>query len=143
MCEDHLYWAILHDRWMLDENFDKGPRTFFDFAPWALRPLIVAMVRREVKRNLWGHGLGRHTQAEIALLAARDLEAIAGFLGDKPWLMGEKPCGADATVWSFVAGALCPLFQGAIYANAQSHSNLVTYAERGTERWFPALAACR
>ena len=24
MCEDHLYWAVLHARWMIDANFDAG-----------------------------------------------------------------------------------------------------------------------
>ncbi len=47
MCEDHLYWAGLHARWMVDENFDKGPRRFFDAVPSPLRPLVV--LRRGVK----------------------------------------------------------------------------------------------
>jgi len=29
MCEDHLYWAGLHARWMVDENFDKGTAQVF------------------------------------------------------------------------------------------------------------------
>jgi len=70
MCEDHLYWAGLHARWMVDENFDKGPRRFFDAVPSPLRPLVVLMTRRQVRRNLWGHGMGRHTMAEMDQLAA-------------------------------------------------------------------------
>ena len=65
MCEDHLYWAGLHARWMVDENFDKGPRRFFDAVPSTLRPLVVLMTRRQVRRNLWGH-----TMAEMDQLAA-------------------------------------------------------------------------
>lgn len=91
MCEDHLYWAGLHARWMIDENFDKGPRRFFDSAPAPLRPFIIAMVRRQVRRNLWGHGMGRHTVAEMDQLAVRDIDAIADFLGDKAYLMGGAP----------------------------------------------------
>ena len=33
MLEDHLYFAILHARWLDDENWDKGPKHFFDGAP--------------------------------------------------------------------------------------------------------------
>jgi len=29
LCEDHLYWAIVYDRWMDDENFNAGPVQFF------------------------------------------------------------------------------------------------------------------
>jgi len=69
LCEDHLYWVGLHARWIVDANFNKGPRTFFDNVPAPLRPLVVAMVRRQVRRNLWGHGMGRHTIAEMEQLA--------------------------------------------------------------------------
>ncbi len=51
----------------------------------------IAMVKRSVKKNMWGHGFGRHTKAEIETLGMRDLDAIAAFIGDKPWLMGDSP----------------------------------------------------
>jgi glutathione S-transferase len=37
MLEDHLYWAMVHERWMNDANFAKGPAHFFDGAPDAVR----------------------------------------------------------------------------------------------------------
>jgi len=46
------------------------------------------MVKRSVRRNLHGHGMGRHSKAEVGL-AVRDVEALAAFLGGKPWLMGD------------------------------------------------------
>jgi glutathione S-transferase len=140
MCEDHLYWAGLHARWMVDENFDKGPRRFFDAVPSPLRPLVVLMTRRQVRRNLWGHGMGRHTMAEMDQLAVRDIDAIADFLAQKPYLMGEAPCGADATVLPFMAHALCPLFATAIRTCAEQKSNLVAYRDRLMARYFPDFA---
>ena len=140
MCEDHLYWAIVDSRWAVKSNFDKGPRSFFDKAPAPLRPLIIAMISRQVKRTLWGHGMGRHSRPEIERLAVADLGSIAAVLGTKPWLMGPEPCGADATVWSFVAAALCPLFESPIRTSAEGHANLVAYGRRGFERWYPDLA---
>jgi glutathione S-transferase len=38
MLEDQLYWAVVHERWMDDANFDKGPRTFFRKIPAPMRP---------------------------------------------------------------------------------------------------------
>lgn len=140
MCEDHLYWVGLHARWMVDANFNKGPRRFFDSAPAPLRPLVVAMVRRQVRRNLWGHGMGRHTTAEMEELAARDIGAIADFLADKPYLMGEAPCGADATVFPFMAHALCPLFETAILTCTEQRPNLVAYRDRLMAQYFPEFA---
>ena len=140
MCEDHLYWAVVHARWMETANFDKGPRAFFNAAPAPIRPFVLAMVKRRVRKYLHGHGMGRHSKAEIERLAVRDVDALAAFLGGKPWLMGEEPCGADASAWSMVAGTLCPHFETPIRTAAERHANLVAYRDRGMQRWFPEYA---
>lgn len=140
MCEDHLYWAGVHARWMVDANFDKGPRQFFNAAPAPLRPLIARMARRQFKRNLWGHGMGRHTIAEMEELAARDIDAMADFMGEKPYLMGDTPCGADAAVFPMIAHGLCPLFDTAIRTRAAARPNLVAYNNRLMQQYFPDFA---
>src|SRR5688572_9694004 len=71
MLEDNLYWAFVHDRWMDDANFDKGPRNFFRAVPAPVRPLVAAMIRRQVRRRLHGQGMGRHSPQEITSLATR------------------------------------------------------------------------
>jgi len=141
MCEDHLYWAALHVRWMVDENFDKGPRQFFASAPAPLRALAVAITRRQVRRNLWGHGMGRHTDAEMDQLVLPDIDAVSDILADTPYLMGESPCGADAAVLPLIAHALCPLFDTAIRARAEQKPNLVAYRDRLMAQYFPTFAA--
>jgi glutathione S-transferase len=141
MCEEHLYWPGYHARWMVDENFDKGPRRFFDAAPAPLRPFVIAMARRRGRRNLWGHGMGRHSGAEMETLALRDIDALAAYLGDKPYMMGNDPGSADATVFPFVAHALCPLFTTAILAGTRRHANLVSYRDRLMQQYFPDFSA--
>ena len=54
MLEDNLYWAIMYERWIVDENFDRGPRSYFDAIPQPIRMVALPMIRRQVKRNLWG-----------------------------------------------------------------------------------------
>lgn len=141
MCEEHLYWCVVDARWMVKANFDKGPRRFFNSAPAPLRPLIIAKIHRDTKRTMHGHGMGRHTREQIETLAACDLDAIAAVLGDKPFLFGPEPHATDASVYGFVASALCPHFETPIRTHAKSHPNLVAYAKRCTQRWFPELAA--
>jgi len=141
MVENELYWAVVRARWLNEDNFNKGPRSFFDDAPAVLRPLIRIMVKRSVRTALHGQGIGRHTEQETELLAARDLEAISAKLGSKPWLMGATPCAADAAVWAFVGSCLCPAFETPIRTSAESLTNLVDYRDRGTALWFPELVA--
>ncbi len=138
MLEDNLYWALLHARWVDDANFNKGPRRFFDFAPTLIRPVIVKMVRRQVRNSLHAHGLGRHTDAEIVMLANRSIDALAAVLGDKPYLMGAKPCGADATALAFVASVLATHFETPIRSHAEGHKNLASYRDRLMGEFYPA-----
>jgi glutathione S-transferase len=141
MAEDHLYWAMVWNRWVDDVNFNAGPRQFFDEAPAMLRPLIIAKVRHDVRRNLKGQGLGRHTPADIERMAIHGINAIADQLGEKAFLMGERPCGADASIFGTVASFLCPHFDGAILRAAQARPTLTAYRDRGLALWFPNFVA--
>lgn len=139
LLEDNLYWVILDARWMVDANFQRGPRSFFEAVPAPMRPLVTSMVRRGVRKALHAHGMGRHGRPEIERIGTRTIDAIADFLAGKPWLMGAEPCGTDATLFAFVSSLLCPRFETPLLAATRRHTNLVAYAERGRARWFPEL----
>jgi glutathione S-transferase len=146
MFDEHLYWALVHARWMDDANFAKGPATFFRRIPALMRPLLVAMIRRRVRQNLHGQGIGRHTPAEIVALGTRSVDATADFLGTKPFMMGAEPTGLDATGIAFVAGVLCPLFDTPLRSAAERHENLKRYVGRMTARFYPdqvEIAGCK
>jgi glutathione S-transferase len=101
-----------------------------------IRPIVQSMVRRKVKENLTLQGFGRHTRAEQDALAIADIDALATLLNEKAFLMGEKPCGADATVFSFLACFLSPTFATKVRAAAEKHQNLVGYRDRILSRYF-------
>ncbi len=135
LLEDHLYWALLHARWLDDENFAKGPAHFFDGAP----PAVRDDARARVKGALYAHGLGRHAPDEIAALAAQSLASLSGILGDNGYLMGPEPCGADATAFAMLAGILTPYFETPLRDVALSHRNLVSYSGRLMQHFYPAF----
>jgi glutathione S-transferase len=140
LAEDHLYWAVVDARWTSDANFYKGPVKFFARVPGPVRPLVVAMVRRQLRKTLHGQGTGRHSPAEIAALAKHGIDAIADYLGQKPFFMGGEPAGVDATMFAFTAGLLCPLFDTPLRAAAERHDNLKRYVGRMAARFYPDLA---
>jgi glutathione S-transferase len=139
LAEDNLYWAILEERWNDDANFDKGPRNFFRGVPAPFRPIVVAMVRRQVRRALHAHGMGRHSRTDILALGERAIEAIAGHLQQKPFFMGTEPTGVDATIFAFAVGLLCPIFDTPLRTAAQAHDNLKRYVGRMTARYYPEM----
>jgi len=98
------------------------------------------------KLMLHGQGFGRHSPDEIIALGARSIDATAAFLGAKPFMMGSEPTGLDATAFSFVAGALCPLFATPLRTAAERHENLKRYVGRMTARFYPdqaEIAGCK
>ena len=136
MCEEHLYFAAVYFRWMVDENFNKGPATFFNKAPALIRPLVRGATRSKTRKMLYAQGMGRHSEAEIAQLACRDIDALAQVLGDADWFGGASPCAADASAAAFVMACMCEHFESPLLTQAKSHQNLVAYAQRVQSRFF-------
>ncbi|MGH6855746.1 MAG: glutathione S-transferase C-terminal domain-containing protein [Aestuariivirga sp.] len=130
LLEEHLYWLLVHDRWMDDGNFRKETSQFFLRAPAPIRPFVKMMVRRQVRKALHAQGLGRHNAGERLELGKRDIDAVAELLGKNRYILGERPCGADATAYPFMLGTLCPLFDSDIRRYAESKANIVNYVAR-------------
>jgi glutathione S-transferase len=141
MCEDHLYWLLVYARWAEDANFKRGPAKFFDAAPGPVRPLVRWFIRRQLKQTLHGQGAGRYSESERAILSGRTFTSLSAILGGQPYIMGEKPCGADATVFAFVLGALCPIFDDVMRTSAESHANLKDYCARLNRQYYQEQAA--
>jgi glutathione S-transferase len=133
MMENHYGWALCHERWLDAENFAKGPSRFFDGAPQGVRDAVLDQVRL----NLRAVGIGRHTDLEIVALGVRSLAAVAAILGDKPYLFGDRPCGADATVFALLANTLTPFFTGELRRRAEGFGTLVAYVDRLMAQFYP------
>src|SRR6185437_10022508 len=85
MVENHLGWCMIHARWLLKDNFDRGPSHFFDQAPGGVREAA----RLQVNANVRAVGIGRHSDDEIADLGEKSLDALVRLLGGKRFLMGD------------------------------------------------------
>jgi glutathione S-transferase len=137
LMEDNLYWAVARVRWLDEANFERGPAQFFRGVPAPMRGLAERLVRHKVRRTLWNQGLGRHSEEELVALANKGVTSIADILGDRQYLMGDKPCGADATLFAFAGSLLCPVFDTPIRTAAEGHANLVAYVERMRQQFYP------
>lgn len=137
MIENHFNWAFTYTRWMMPENFAKGPAHFFDGAPETVRDAVREDVLRRVGESMRIGGLGRHTPQEITELGTRSLSALSMLLGWKPYLMGDKPCGTDAIAFASLAGLMTSFFDSPLRARALEFANLVTYVDRMMARYYP------
>lgn len=141
LLEDRLHFIMVHERWLEDENFQRGPGQFFARVPEPLRANVIARAREDVKSMLVRHGLARHARAERMELAARDLAAVANLLGDKPYLFGDKPTAADAAVFGVVASCATRFFDSPLPSLVENHPNLCAYLARMDEQFFASVPA--
>jgi hypothetical protein len=44
--------------------------------------------RRRIESQIRGHGMGLYSPEEVIALGVEDINALADFLGDKPYFMG-------------------------------------------------------
>lgn len=140
MVDRELAQAMAYFRWMVPENFAKGPALFFNQIPPTQRDAFVAGVLESVRANFLARGMGRHAHGEITVLAARTLDALDLFIGDKPYLMGEAPCGADAFIFAALAGTMTPFFDTPVRDEAIRRPRLVAYVSRMMDRFYPEFA---
>lgn len=130
MCEEFLYWSMLHERWFIEENWEKLKEQFFSEVPGFLRGVVTNMIRKNLKKSAVGHGMGRHTDEEIHNFGAEAIKAISIFIGDKDYLLGSEISSFDLTIHSFVSNAVYCELNPKLKAEAAKYKNLEAYSER-------------
>lgn len=136
LVEENLYWTMVHERWVVESNWRVFREVVLGGIPAPLRPVVGQFARRGVRAQLRGHGIGLHTPAEIHEIGRRDISAIADFLGDKPFLMGDTPTDIDAVAYGLLPNIMNVPLESPIRDEARSRKNLVAYVERFTQRFF-------
>lgn len=130
LLEDHFYFALLWLRWIDDAGWAFTAPAFFDGMPPGVRQLVPALIRRKMKRDLHGHGMGRHSRDEICERALADIAAIAAQLGERAFYGGAEPAAIDATVYAFIANVIWVPLATPVKAFALQQSALLAYCER-------------
>lgn len=136
MAEGQLTKIMAFERWLKDDNFDKGPATFFYDVPAEARRGVMRDIRDAIRATHAGEGTGRFTDAERMQLARWDIDALALQLGDQAFLLGEAPTCADASVAAVLISCATEFFDTPLSGLVRQHANLVAYMDRMKARYF-------
>ncbi|MEY2690659.1 MAG: hypothetical protein RL375_4859 [Pseudomonadota bacterium] len=128
--EENLYWAVVHTRWADPAGWARTRVAFFGALPVPLRWLLPPLARRGILGEMRGQGMGRHSEAEIHAIACRDVDAVADFLADRPFMLGAEPTSLDATAYAFLANLLWAPVDSPIRQHAARRVNLEAYCQR-------------
>ena len=138
MLEERSYWAaMIHPRWVKTDHHKLIADTFFGEIPSFIRMPIFRSVAKGVAKAAMGHGIGRHTDAEIFEMGLDDIKAVEALLGKKKFMLGTKPAEVDATVFAFLHGMQADVFPTPIQAHIKSSKTLMSYLERMESKIFP------
>ncbi len=130
LLDENLYWVIVYSRWQDPQNWPKTKAAYFDYLPIPLRWFVPNLARKSTIASLAGHGLGKHSASEIYEIGCRDTIALSDFLGDKPFLMGDRPTSIDATAYAFIANILWVPISSPLQDLARTLDNINSYADR-------------
>jgi glutathione S-transferase len=136
LMEENLYWAVVYTRWIEPAGFALTRAAFFGIMPPPAKWIVPLLARRGIVREMHGHGMGRHSGAEIHDIGKRDIAALAEFLGGKTFFMGEAPCSLDATAYAFLANILWSPVESPLKEHAQTYPQLEAYCRRMRARYF-------
>jgi glutathione S-transferase len=99
--EEHLYFAVMHSRWVDDEGYAACRREFAGAFPRGTGGLALAAIRRMLVRQCRAQGFGRLAPESSYRLAVEDLDAAEALLTG-PLLFGMRPTSFDATLYAFL-----------------------------------------
>ena len=142
LLETDLYFAGVHQRWATDEGFALLAPELRRYlggmgVPGLLQSFVAGRVRQQVIRQLKAQGTGRRPPAHIHALACEGMAALGEFLGDKPWMLGERPSALDATAFAFLHTQLRAPFASPMQAEVAGRVNLVAYERRVRAHCWP------
>lgn len=130
LAEGPLYEALVMDRWAGPQLWPEMRAAAFAPVPAPARPLVQQIARRMVLNAM----RRRDTAAlpeELRLERAADAQtALQDWLGDRPFLGGDRPAGADAAVGAVIASIAAAPVETPLTATLDRHPALGAYGER-------------
>lgn len=137
LIEENLYWVAVYSRWQDPQNWEATKTAFFDDLPPILSQIIPPLARQEIRKNLHGQGIGRHSAAEIYRIGIADAIALSDFLANKPFFMGDRPTTLDASAYGVLANILWTPIESPLKEKVQTLTNLVRYCDRIKAQFYP------
>jgi glutathione S-transferase len=137
LIDENLYWCVVYSRWIDERNWPTIRETYFQDLPPIIKQIIPGVVRKSTIKSLFGHGMGRHSLQEVYEIGCRDIQALADFLGDKKFFLGDQPTILDATAYGTIANLVKVPLESPLRTKTLSLGNLVSYSDRMTAKFFP------
>ena len=134
MIEESTNWSLVYYRWV--DNYGESKKMFSKLPP-VLNFVSPKMFQNKCKKSIESHVIGRYDREELYNIAEQDLNALAAFLGEKAFFLGDQPSSFDAVAF----GLLANFEYGAAGSPQQTQiqeklTNLHDFNERMKEKYW-------
>lgn len=139
--EEHFYFVLVYLHFKYERGWEEFLPVWQDYMSalglpsFFVRPAI-SFTRRNVLRDLRGQGTGRHDLETARRFGKELVTSLADFIGDDPYVMGERPTTYDATAYAFAALIVQAEFTCPVREHAKRQRHLMAYLDRMRERYF-------
>ena len=130
--DESLYWYAVSVRWRVDTNFRAFARGAFASLPPGLATVVPRLLRRAVLRQLVAQGLGRLPLERVWSQLDTLLDALATWLDDRPFLLGDRLHACDLAVFGPLRQLALPTLPETA-ARVRRHDVLVAWLSRVDE----------
>ena len=131
MFAERFYWAaMIYPRWVRPEHHALLTETWFGMIPKPLRGFIVKPMFKQMKKNAEAHGIGKHSSEDIYAMGISDVKSVEALLGDKVYLLDDRPREIDAVAYAFLANAQSDIFPTPISDYIKASPQLMAYIDR-------------
>lgn len=139
MTEMGLYNILVHERWLVDENWEITRDAFFHVIPFLVRGMLTRKLRKNIRLKMTMQGTAQFTEAERLERMKRDLNALSLQLGGKQFLFGDKATAADAAITPVLDMILSLPTKTGARELLKNWGELPAYVQRMRDQVYPKI----
>jgi glutathione S-transferase len=137
--EESTVWALRWQRFGEPAAWPVTREVVRSILPAPLRAFGPAIVRRQMLAALKAQGAGRFDPGTLYGFARRDFDAASRLLGERPYLLGDRPSSFDFTLFGFVASFAAAACRSPVTEHVLAQRNLLAHHERMRLRLYPEM----
>jgi glutathione S-transferase len=108
--------------------------------PPVIGGVAFKMMQRGMVGQLHARGIARHAPDVIEAKGRHDIDALSAFLGDRPYLVADRPVVADAAVFGQLAPMIVWPMETPVAQYLRTVPNVAAYCQRMRAQFFDVRA---
>ena len=133
MIEEHFHMVLEWELFVHPAGVEAVRTMAARMVPGTLVGPAAAMFCRHFRRQLRARGMARHSAQTIAAKGKADLDAVEAILGDKPFIVANRPSMTDVSVYGLLAPMAAWPMRTPVADNIKSRPRLLGYLQRVAE----------